>query len=58
MTEYLMIRCKVCGQGFRVLDQMDRSAFENPANAVTSTGHRCTKCGQTRVYDRPDHYFG
>jgi len=57
MAANLKVRCKACGQGFRVPSQTDRSAFENPANVVAGKGYRCTKCGQMRVYDRPDHFF-
>jgi uncharacterized protein (DUF983 family) len=57
MTEFLKVRCKVCGEGFRVRDQMSRSAFDVPTNVASGKGHSCPKCGQMRVYDKLDHFF-
>jgi hypothetical protein len=34
---------------------MDQTSFNDPSTQLAGKGYQCSKCGQTCVYDKPDH---
>jgi len=58
MASVLKVHCKVCGEGFRIPNQMDETTFRAASHQLVGKAYQCSKCGQTRYYDGPDHFFG
>jgi uncharacterized protein (DUF983 family) len=53
----LKVRCKACGEGFRVPGRQDEATSRVTPHLLAGKAYQCSKCGQKRVYDEMDHFF-